>query len=98
MAERPEYSATTSGDSPDLLTPILTDIFRNPYEMNEIRKLTGICPQHDVLFDELTPEEHLKFYARIRVGQGETILRIEIIFTTIREYQRIVWAKRSTKF
>ena len=35
--------------------------------MDEIRKLTGICPQHDVLFDELTPREHLKFYARIRV-------------------------------
>ena len=41
---------------------------RNPNEMNEIRKLTGICPQHDVLFDELTPREHLKFYARIRVN------------------------------
>ena len=42
-------------------------ILRNSYEMDEIRKLTGICPQHDVLFNELTPREHLKFYARIRV-------------------------------
>ena len=38
--------------------------------MDEIRKLTGICPQHDVLFDELTPTEHLIFYARIRVGSN----------------------------
>ena len=37
--------------------------------MNEIRKMTGICPQHDVLFDELTPREHLQFFARIRVKQ-----------------------------
>ena len=47
---------------------------RNPHEMNEIRKLTGICPQHDVLFNELTTEEHLKFYARIRVGNCQTTL------------------------
>ena len=37
-------------------------------EMEEIRKMTGICPQHDVLFDELTPAEHLRFFARIRDG------------------------------
>ena len=36
-------------------------------EMEEIRKMTGICPQHDVLYDELTPREHLQFFARIRV-------------------------------
>ena len=35
-------------------------------EMEEVRKMTGICPQHDVLFDELTPTEHLVFFARIR--------------------------------
>lgn len=29
--------------------------------------MTGICPQHDVLFDQLTPCEHLAFYAKIRV-------------------------------
>ncbi len=29
--------------------------------------MTGICPQHDILFDELTTKEHLTFFARIRV-------------------------------
>lgn len=29
--------------------------------------MTGVCPQHDVLFDQLTPREHLAFFARIRV-------------------------------
>ncbi len=28
--------------------------------------MTGICPQHDVLFDMLTPREHLAFFGRIR--------------------------------
>ena len=41
--------------------------------MDEIRKLTGMCPQHDVLFDELTPTEHLIFYARIRVGSSSSV-------------------------
>ncbi len=39
----------------------------DPNDMDEIRKMTGICPQHDVLFDELTATEHLQFFARIRV-------------------------------
>ena len=39
--------------------------------MEEIRKMTGICPQHDVLFDELTIREHLEFFARIRVRKAK---------------------------
>lgn len=38
---------------------ILTDI-------NEIRKNLGFCPQHNILFDKLTVEEHLWFYAKIK--------------------------------
>ena len=45
----------------------------NSNEMEEIRKMTGICPQHDVLFDELTPAEHLVFFARIRGMPEEKI-------------------------
>lgn len=26
----------------------------------------GLCPQFDVLWDDLTAEEHLRFYARIK--------------------------------
>nr|QST14978.1 ABCA5 protein [Diaphanosoma celebensis] len=35
-------------------------------ERHEIRRMTGVCPQHDVLFDQLTPREHLRFFGRIR--------------------------------
>ena len=31
-----------------------------------ISKQMGYCPQDDVLFDLLTVEEHLNFYARLR--------------------------------
>jgi ATP-binding cassette subfamily A (ABC1) protein 3 len=28
-------------------------------DMDSVRKFLGVCPQHDVLFDLLTPLEHL---------------------------------------
>ena len=34
--------------------------------MREIRKIIGVCPQHDVLWAELTVLEHLMLYARLR--------------------------------
>ena len=30
--------------------------------MDEARRSMGVCPQHDVLFDLLTPEEHLDIF------------------------------------
>jgi len=32
----------------------------------EARKQLGYCPQYDALFDELTVEEHLQFYAALK--------------------------------
>merc|ERR1719167_1572506 len=49
----------------------------DPNHMDEIRKMTGICPQHDVLFDELTPREHLQYFGRIR-GLDESLLDEEV--------------------
>ncbi|OTF81247.1 hypothetical protein BLA29_014139, partial [Euroglyphus maynei] len=34
--------------------------------MNQIRSSLGICPQSNLLFDELTVEEHLDFYCRLK--------------------------------
>ncbi|CAL1591240.1 unnamed protein product [Knipowitschia caucasica] len=35
-------------------------------DMDTIRKYLGMCPQHNVLFSELTVEEHIYFYARLK--------------------------------
>uniref|UniRef100_A0A8C4LDU7 ATP binding cassette subfamily A member 3 n=1 Tax=Equus asinus asinus TaxID=83772 RepID=A0A8C4LDU7_EQUAS len=35
-------------------------------DMVQIRKNLGLCPQHDVLFDNLTVAEHLYFYAQLK--------------------------------
>jgi ATP-binding cassette subfamily A (ABC1) protein 3 len=31
-------------------------------KMNKVRKFLGVCPQHDILFDNLTPLEHLDIF------------------------------------
>lgn len=39
-----------------------SDIFGSGAKMEEARKNMGVCPQHDVLFDLLTPAEHLDIF------------------------------------
>ena len=34
--------------------------------MNDVYRNMGVCPQHDILWDELTVGEHLYFYARLK--------------------------------
>lgn len=46
---------------------------RDPNDMTMIRRMTGVCPQHDILFDQLTPKEHLYFFAAIRGIPEENI-------------------------
>lgn len=41
-------------------------------QMSVIRKKIGVCPQHDILFDELTPRNHIELYAGLKgVAQDE---------------------------
>ncbi|GLE02082.1 hypothetical protein PINS_up010920 [Pythium insidiosum] len=35
-------------------------------DTDALRRLMGVCPQHDVLFPDLTVEEHLRFFATIK--------------------------------
>ncbi|KAK0597531.1 hypothetical protein LWI29_026223 [Acer saccharum] len=49
----------TSGDALVFGKNIITD-------MDEIRKGLGVCPQHDILFPELTVREHLEMFAILK--------------------------------
>jgi ATP-binding cassette subfamily A (ABC1) protein 3 len=49
----------TSGDALVFGKNITTD-------MDEIRKGLGVCPQHDILFPELTVREHLELFAKLK--------------------------------
>ncbi|TPX32073.1 hypothetical protein SmJEL517_g04789 [Synchytrium microbalum] len=35
-------------------------------QMHLIRKIMGVCPQHDILFDDLTAREHIELYAGLK--------------------------------
>lgn len=35
-------------------------------ELPQVSQLVGVCPQHDILWPELTVREHLLFYARVK--------------------------------
>ncbi len=45
--------------------------------MDDIRTSLGICPQYNVLFDDLTVEEHLWFYAKLK-GMDSSLIPDEI--------------------
>jgi ATP-binding cassette subfamily A (ABC1) protein 5 len=40
-------------------------------DMAEIRSMTGICPQHNILFEDLTCLEHLQLFAGIKGVKGD---------------------------
>jgi ABC-type multidrug transport system ATPase subunit len=42
-------------------------------DINSIRNSLGWCPQHNVLFDKLTVEEHLWFYAKLKHMNASSI-------------------------
>jgi ABC-type Na+ transport system ATPase subunit NatA len=46
-------------------------------EMEEIRSVMGVCPQHDILWDNLTAREHLELFARLKNLDGDIEAEIE---------------------
>lgn len=61
------------------------DIFEEP---DEVREFMGVCPQHDVLFELLTPREHLDIFYDFKGGdparkQAEIDALIEDVGLTI---------------
>ncbi|XP_053285794.1 phospholipid-transporting ATPase ABCA1 [Pleuronectes platessa] len=47
------------------------------HDMDIIRRMLGVCPQHNVLFDILTVEEHVWFYGRLK-GLSEEEVNAEL--------------------
>ncbi len=41
-------------------------------ETQEARKFLGYCPQHNLLFDDLTVQEHLKFFGLLKENYNES--------------------------
>jgi len=45
-------------------------------DMAEIRKQLGVCPQHDVLFEFLTPVDHLRLFAAFKGTPADEIEKL----------------------
>ncbi|XP_062570055.1 phospholipid-transporting ATPase ABCA3-like [Saccostrea cucullata] len=42
-------------------------------DIQSVRRSLGLCPQHNILFDTLTVEEHLKFFAQLKGCPKENV-------------------------
>jgi len=42
-------------------------------QMDDIRRKMGICPQFNILYDDLSVEEHLELYATFKGMPSSTI-------------------------
>ena len=51
-------------------------------EMDAIRQSVGVCPQHNVLFDEMTVDEHLWFYARLKGKKVKIVISFLIKYAS----------------
>ncbi|TTW24234.1 ATP-binding cassette sub-family A member 1 [Bagarius yarrelli] len=72
---------TTMSILTGLFTPTSGTAYINGFDirkdMDSIRKTLGMCPQHNVLFNDLTVEEHIYFYARLK-GRNSKEVKQEI--------------------
>lgn len=48
-------------------------------EADEVRTFMGICPQHDVFFELLTPDEHLDIFYDFKGGDPNSRVKREEI-------------------
>lgn len=44
-----------------------------PGDVSYIHLLTGVCPQHDIIWGSLTAREHLQFYGRLKGMHGKAL-------------------------
>ncbi|KAI2474243.1 ATP binding cassette (ABC) protein subfamily A member [Diabrotica virgifera virgifera] len=68
---------------------------RDPNDMDAIRRMTGVCPQHDILFDNLSPREHLEFFAAVK-GIHPSLIEFEVM-KTLRDIDLTDKANSSSK-
>ncbi|KAG1683898.1 ATP-binding cassette sub-family A member 3 [Nymphon striatum] len=65
--------ALLTGSHPPTRGTALLNNFDIRTNISNIRKSLGFCPQHDILFDDLTVEEHFYFFCVLKGYNGRAI-------------------------
>ena len=58
---------------------------------DDVRKLMGLCPQHNILFPDLNVQEHLKFFARVWTGLKRVDVFILFCFFVVERVENSWW-------
>lgn len=71
--------STTMSILTGLFSPTTGTAVVNGYDIRtnikDAQMRLGFCPQHDVLFDSMTVEEHMRFYGQLKGLEGEELKR-----------------------
>ena len=47
-------------------------------QMSELRHIMGVCPQHNILYDDLTVQEHLELFATFKGMTDNDVIEKDI--------------------
>jgi ATP-binding cassette, subfamily A (ABC1), member 3 len=66
-------------------------------QMSEVRTSIGVCPQHDILYPNLTAKEHLELYASLKgVPRDMVEAAIEKLFVDLKFERDKIHAEAGT--
>ena len=57
-------------------------------KIGQVQELIGYCPQFDLLWEDLSVEEHLYFYSRLKNVKSVETKKVKIFFTKIRTLKK----------
>lgn len=66
-------------------------------QMDRVRQIMGVCPQHDVLFELLTPEEHLDIFYDFKGADPDPVKKQTEIDTLLRDVGVDIHRKKMSK-
>ncbi|ORC90116.1 ABC transporter [Trypanosoma theileri] len=91
--------STLMGMATGMIKPTSGDVFicghNALYELGKCHQEIGFCPQNDIVWNKLTVEQHLAFYARLKNGKTWNVQeRVDKVITTLQlEEKRHTYAE-----
>lgn len=91
---------TTMSVLTGMLRPSTGTAIINGYDirksMDKARESLGLCPQHNILFDDMTVGEHLEFYCRLKGLDGAEVTKEVNRYVKLLDFESKINALSST--